>query len=109
MFMSVLDVFFFFKQKTAYDMRISDWSSDVCSSDLMETVDPTNKNQNQFMRVDKSGDFFSIFFSNFFSQLKNPTNFSFFKVPAPIAVEKAQEMQNQVDKPTAEGDRKSGV
>src|SRR3546814_4296261 len=27
---------FFFKQKTAYDMRISDWSSDVCSSDLRE-------------------------------------------------------------------------
>src|SRR3546814_5236981 len=30
-------VFFFFKQKTAYEMRISDWSSDVCSSDLMAT------------------------------------------------------------------------
>src|SRR3546814_5954598 len=30
----VLDAFFFFKQKTAYEMRISDWSSDVCSSDL---------------------------------------------------------------------------
>src|SRR3546814_2809034 len=29
-----LCVFFFFKQKTAYEMRISDWSSDVCSSDL---------------------------------------------------------------------------
>src|SRR3546814_9010011 len=29
-------VFFFFKQKTAYEMRISDWSSDVCSSDLMD-------------------------------------------------------------------------
>src|SRR3546814_8361105 len=28
--------FFFFKQKTAYEMRISDWSSDVCSSDLPE-------------------------------------------------------------------------
>src|SRR3546814_1163886 len=28
------DMFFFFKQKTAYDLRISDWSSDVCSSDL---------------------------------------------------------------------------
>src|SRR3546814_10278459 len=27
-------LFFFFKQKTAYEMRISDWSSDVCSSDL---------------------------------------------------------------------------
>src|SRR3546814_9965157 len=31
-------LFFFFKQKTAYEMRISDWSSDVCSSDLMEAV-----------------------------------------------------------------------
>src|SRR3546814_8767192 len=30
--------FFFFKQKTAYDMRISDWSSDVCSSDLYRCV-----------------------------------------------------------------------
>src|SRR3546814_20244155 len=30
----VLFLFFFFKQKTAYEMRISDWSSDVCSSDL---------------------------------------------------------------------------
>src|SRR3546814_17318590 len=29
------DIFFFFKQKTAYEMRISDWSSDVCSSDLV--------------------------------------------------------------------------
>src|SRR3546814_6536295 len=28
--------FFFFKQKTAYEMRISDWSSDVCSSDLLQ-------------------------------------------------------------------------
>src|SRR3546814_1961765 len=31
-------VVFFFKQKTAYEMRISDWSSDVCSSDLAETL-----------------------------------------------------------------------
>src|SRR3546814_2550510 len=30
----VIYIFFFFKQKTAYEMRISDWSSDVCSSDL---------------------------------------------------------------------------
>src|SRR3546814_3272692 len=30
-----MSVFFFFKQKTAYEMRISDWSSDVCSSDLL--------------------------------------------------------------------------
>src|SRR3546814_3241409 len=30
--------FFFFKQKTAYEMRISDWSSDVCSSDLRSGI-----------------------------------------------------------------------
>src|SRR3546814_18052947 len=39
--MSVLLIFFsffFFKQKTAYEMRISDWSSDVCSSDLLLAV-----------------------------------------------------------------------
>src|SRR3546814_7892048 len=33
--------FFFFKQKTAYEVRISDWSSDVCSSDLHVAVDLT--------------------------------------------------------------------
>src|SRR3546814_13726139 len=32
---TVFVFFFFFKQKTAYEMRISDWSSDVCSSDLI--------------------------------------------------------------------------
>src|SRR3546814_6804516 len=31
--------FFFFEQKTAYEMRISDWSSDVCSSDLFHVLD----------------------------------------------------------------------
>src|SRR3546814_3522002 len=34
--MLVCCFFFFFKQKTAYEMRISDWSSDVCSSDLAQ-------------------------------------------------------------------------
>src|SRR3546814_1259971 len=33
-FVDIVDVFFFFNQKTAYELRISDWSSDVCSSDL---------------------------------------------------------------------------
>src|SRR3546814_7678169 len=36
LFFTLLVLFFFFKQKTAYEMRISDWSSDVCSSDLVE-------------------------------------------------------------------------
>ena len=71
----------------------------------LETVDVNKKNQNQFMRVDKHGDLFSNFFSNFFSQLKNPTNFSFFKIPAPLAIDTAQEMQKQVNHPTPEGEK----
>src|SRR3546814_4199756 len=35
--------FFFFKQKTAYEMRISDWSSDVCSSDLRRLASSTSE------------------------------------------------------------------
>src|SRR3546814_3258571 len=45
MITSVCLVFFFFKQKTAYEMRISDWSSDVCSSDLIRNnrgLEPTD-------------------------------------------------------------------
>src|SRR3546814_3543493 len=41
--MYIFCVFFFFKQKTAYEMRISDWSSDVCSSDLKLLPAPLNK------------------------------------------------------------------
>src|SRR3546814_10804430 len=37
----MLCLFFFFKQKTAYEMRISDWSSDVCSSDLFRASGQT--------------------------------------------------------------------
>src|SRR3546814_11613527 len=40
LYWSVLFWFFFFKQKTAYEMRISDWSSDVCSSDLPGKLHP---------------------------------------------------------------------
>src|SRR3546814_6474561 len=39
---------FFFKQKTAYEMRISDWSSDVCSSDLL----PRSQRQDSVMHID---------------------------------------------------------
>ncbi|MFD2939192.1 DUF3945 domain-containing protein [Flavobacterium notoginsengisoli] len=68
----------------------------------LETVDPTKKNQNQFMRVDRQGDLFSNFFSNFFSQLRNPTNFMFFKVPAPLAVNAAKELEKQIINPKPE-------
>src|SRR3546814_4286600 len=44
--------FFFFKQKTAYEMRISDWSSDVCSSDLGGAVGPAGeRGGNMFDRL----------------------------------------------------------
>src|SRR3546814_17220233 len=53
--------FFFFKQKTAYEMRISDWSSDVCSSDLLFAVavvdeDGDDSHVRHFLRgIDLSG------------------------------------------------------
>src|SRR3546814_9474680 len=50
--------FFFFKQKTAYEMRISDWSSDVCSSDLLERAcpdDPVRAVQPAIQRCDVLG------------------------------------------------------
>src|SRR3546814_19892061 len=37
-------MFFFFKQKTAYELRISDWSSDVCSSDLLGGLELAKRN-----------------------------------------------------------------
>src|SRR3546814_15363229 len=43
--------FFFFKQKTAYEMRISDWSSDVCSSDLVVVGLPDVKGREQILQV----------------------------------------------------------
>ena len=70
----------------------------------LKTVDATKKNQSQFMRVDRAGDLFINFFSNFWRQLKDPTHFSFFKVPAKEAVETAKQIQKQVDTPTKEGE-----
>src|SRR5690606_36559716 len=70
----------------------------------LKTVDATKKNQSQFMRVDRAGDVFTNFFSNFWRQLKDPTHFSFFKVPQKEAVETAKQIQKQVDTPTKEGE-----
>src|SRR3546814_6812834 len=49
---------FFFKQKTAYEMRISDWSSDVCSSDLLsrQTVDTEKGVRQQDLAMTASGE-----------------------------------------------------
>src|SRR3546814_9987926 len=48
-------LFFFFKQKTAYEMRISDWSSDVCSSDLDVRV-MLRDNRVRYDSVERRGD-----------------------------------------------------
>lgn len=69
----------------------------------LQTVNASKQNQSRFMRVDKSGDVFSNFFSNFWRQLKNPTHFSFFKVSVSEAVDTAKAMQKQLDTPTQEG------
>src|SRR3546814_15834330 len=44
-------LFFFFKQKTAYEMRISDWSSDVCSSDLLKTLSGGQRRRVELARI----------------------------------------------------------
>src|SRR3546814_10592316 len=49
-------LFFFFKQKTAYEMRISDWSSDVCSSDLALVELPTRHEREPGMGTGMGGD-----------------------------------------------------
>src|SRR3546814_7734804 len=48
----VIFVIFFFKQKTAYEMRISDWSSDVCSSDLAEIEEAKSKLETAMQKKD---------------------------------------------------------
>lgn len=55
------------------------------------------------MQVDRHGDFFSNFFKNFIQQLKNPTRYTFFHVPADLAIEKAKEIQKHINTPTTEG------
>src|SRR3546814_4291985 len=50
---------FFFKQKTAYEMRISDWSSDVCSSDLPGSDDEGRAMQGKLDPAKLMADFFA--------------------------------------------------
>ena len=69
----------------------------------LQTVPPENKKENdQLVRVDKHGDLFSNFFSNFYRQLKNPTHFNFFKVLEYDAVDTAKDLQQYVDQASPE-------
>ncbi|QBA19692.1 DUF3945 domain-containing protein [Chryseobacterium indologenes] len=69
----------------------------------LQKVPPQEKKENdQLIRVDKHGDLFSNFFSNFYRQLKNPTHFNFFKVSEYDAVNTAKDLQKYVDQASPE-------
>ena len=69
----------------------------------LKTVGPDAKNQPQFMRINPHGDAFTNFFSNFLSQLKNPTRFAFFLAHSSEASQKAAQLQRLADRPAREG------
>ncbi|WP_281335967.1 DUF3945 domain-containing protein [Flavobacterium eburneipallidum] len=75
----------------------------IGSDNKLQTVTPDKKNQSQFMRVDKHGDLFSNFFSNFLHQLKDPTHFNFFRVSARDVITVAKKIQNAVDSSSIAG------
>lgn len=69
----------------------------------LQKFPPDDKKENdQLIRVDKHGDIFSNFFSNFYRQLKNPFHFNFFKVSEYDAVNTAKDLQKYVDQASPE-------
>ena len=64
------------------------------------------KDNDQLIRVDKHGDLFSNFFSNFYRQLKNPSHFNFFRVSEYDAVNTAKDLQQYVDQVSPEENEK---
>ncbi|MFP3591425.1 DUF3945 domain-containing protein [Chryseobacterium sp. SIMBA_038] len=70
----------------------------------LKTVPNTEKNQNQFLKIDKQGDLFSNFLSNFLSQLKNPTRFNFFSSPLKESDKIGKQIQHHLEHPSTEGE-----
>ena len=70
----------------------------------LKTVPNTERNQNQFLKIDKQGDLFSNFFSNFLRQLKNPSLFNFFKIPLNESKEIGKQIQHHLQNPSTEGE-----
>lgn len=69
----------------------------------LQKFPPEDKKENdQLIKVDKHGDIFSNFFSNFYRKLKNPTHFNFFKVSEYDAVNTAKDLQKYVDQASPE-------
>lgn len=73
----------------------------------LQKLPPTEKEDNTpLIKVDKHGDIFSNFFSNFYRQLKNPSQFKFFKVSEYDAVNTAKDLQQYVDQASPEEKQK---
>ncbi|MXS71565.1 DUF3945 domain-containing protein [Flavobacteriaceae bacterium W22] len=69
----------------------------------LQKISRENQKGNEpFIRVDKHGDLFSNFFSNFYRQLKNPSRFNFFKVSEYDAINTAKDLQQYVDQASPE-------
>lgn len=66
----------------------------------LKKTKPNRKDSNQFMKIDRNGDVFSNFFSNFLSQLKNPTRFYFFRIASGKLNESLNRIKRQLSDPT---------
>ncbi|MDO4228978.1 MAG: DUF3945 domain-containing protein [Capnocytophaga sp.] len=62
----------------------------------LQTIPPDKTHQEDFMRVDAHGNILSNFFSNFLRQTKNPTRFSFFKIPIEKSLDTIEKLQNHL-------------
>src|SRR3546814_3214317 len=76
LYLHLVVFFFFFKQKTAYEMRISDWSSDVCSSDLLQAALAETSEQARLARIDAeaANHAKSAFLARMSHELRTPLN-----------------------------------
>ena len=63
----------------------------------VKAAEINDKNQPDFLRIERHGDFFSNFFGNFTRQLKEPTRFDFFRVPFSLGLEIARELQGYLN------------
>lgn len=63
----------------------------------IKKLPPEDRDAGEFIRIDRHGDVFSNFFSNFYRQLKNPTDFQFFRISEYEAVDTAKELQQYVN------------
>ena len=72
----------------------------------LQTIPAKRKHNNEFLKLDRNGDVLSNFLSNFNSQLKDPTRFSFFKVDEEKIEASAKMILNHVKTPTTASEAK---